>query len=36
VRVLRECAAPDDFRSFGHRSRMNQIGYAVENSPASL
>src|SRR5215469_12785145 len=22
--------APDDFRSFGHRSRMNQIGYAVE------
>jgi dihydroxy-acid dehydratase len=21
---------PDDFRSFGHRSRMNQIGYAVE------
>ena len=22
--------APDDLRSFGHRSRMNQIGYAVE------
>jgi dihydroxy-acid dehydratase len=22
--------APDDFRSFGHRARMNQIGYAVE------
>ncbi len=22
--------APDDIRSFGHRSRMNQIGYAVE------
>ena len=22
--------APDDFRSFGHRSRMNQIGFAVE------
>ena len=22
--------APDDFRSFGHRSRMNQIGYAAE------
>jgi dihydroxy-acid dehydratase len=22
--------APDDFRSFGHRSRMNQMGYAVE------
>ena len=22
--------SPDDFRSFGHRSRMNQIGYAVE------
>jgi dihydroxy-acid dehydratase len=22
--------APDDFRSFGHRSRMNQIGYAIE------
>ncbi|MFM9941157.1 MAG: L-arabinonate dehydratase [Hyphomicrobiaceae bacterium] len=22
--------APDDFRSFGHRSRMNQIGYANE------
>jgi dihydroxy-acid dehydratase len=21
---------PDDFRSFGHRSRMNQMGYAVE------
>ena len=21
--------APDDFSSFGHRSRMNQIGYAV-------
>ena len=22
--------APDDFRSFGHRSRMNQMGYATE------
>ncbi len=22
--------APDDFRSFGHRSRMNQMGYAAE------
>jgi dihydroxy-acid dehydratase len=22
--------APDNFRSFGHRSRMNQMGYAVE------
>jgi len=22
--------APDDLRSYGHRSRMNQIGYAVE------
>ena len=22
--------APDDLRSFGHRSRMNQIGYRVE------
>ena len=22
--------APDDFRSFGHRSRMNQIGYDVD------
>jgi dihydroxy-acid dehydratase len=22
--------SPDDFRSFGHRSRMNQIGYAAE------
>src|SRR5439155_17954200 len=22
--------APDDLRSFGHRSRMNQIGYAAE------
>ena len=22
--------APDDFRSFGHRSRMNQMGYASE------
>jgi dihydroxy-acid dehydratase len=22
--------APDDFRSFGHRSRMNQMGYALE------
>lgn len=22
--------APDDFRSFGHRSRMNQLGYAGE------
>jgi dihydroxy-acid dehydratase len=22
--------APDDLRSFGHRSRMNQIGYSVE------
>ncbi len=22
--------APDDFRSFGHRSRMNQIGYSLE------
>jgi len=22
--------APDDFRSFGHRSRMSQMGYAVE------
>jgi dihydroxy-acid dehydratase len=22
--------APDDFRSFGHRSRMNQMGYAPE------
>src|SRR5215468_10783252 len=22
--------APDDLRSFGHRSRMNQMGYAVE------
>ena len=21
--------APDDFRSFGHRSRMNQMGYAA-------
>ena len=21
---------PDDFRSFGHRSRMNQMGYATE------
>ena len=20
--------APDDFRSFGHRSRMNQMGYS--------
>src|SRR5258708_32633755 len=26
--------APDDFRSFGHRSRMNQIGYAVEEFAA--
>jgi dihydroxy-acid dehydratase len=23
--------APDDFRSFGHRSRMNQLGYAAED-----
>jgi dihydroxy-acid dehydratase len=23
--------APDDFRSFGHRSRMNQMGYASED-----
>ena len=23
--------APDDFRSFGHRSRMNQMGYAAED-----
>lgn len=23
--------APDDFRSFGHRSRMNQMGYARED-----
>ncbi len=22
--------APDDLRSFGHRSRMNQMGYDVE------
>jgi dihydroxyacid dehydratase/phosphogluconate dehydratase len=22
--------APDDFRSFGHRSRMNQMGYAAD------
>ena len=22
--------SPDDFRSFGHRSRMNQMGYALE------
>ena len=22
--------SPDDFRSFGHRSRMNQIGYSLE------
>jgi len=22
---------PDDFRSFGHRSRMNQMGYAAED-----
>lgn len=23
--------APDDFRSFGHRSRMNQMGYSAED-----
>ncbi len=23
--------APDDFRSFGHRSRMNQMGYAADD-----
>jgi dihydroxy-acid dehydratase len=23
--------APDDFRSFGHRSRMNQLGYSAED-----
>ncbi|MGL5361786.1 MAG: dihydroxy-acid dehydratase, partial [Bosea sp. (in: a-proteobacteria)] len=22
---------PDDFRSFGHRSRMNQLGFSAED-----